>query len=228
MALRVAVFAVRILTYSCFDLVVEKCAYGGGGLNNRTLCVEEGYSWARHGERWSAVEVWQLVQAVLSTTPLFLLLVPHGLTAILSAFTVAALAEARRGGVVLQSIKALDVLGHTTSLCVDKNSFLSSGVKALALAHICGVPWTDKAGAGEVSAACAACTARVPACLGAYLAEGAPRHLAQRSTFLSLESWRAAIPCAIPICAPAYGLPASVRQGDAALARRLWQPLDSS
>ena len=226
MALRVSVFAVRILTYSCFDLVVEKCAYGGGGLDNRTLCVEEGYSWARRAERWSAVEAWQLVQAVLSTTTLFLLLVPHGLTAIISAFTVAALAEARRGGVVLQSMKALDVLGHTTSLCVDKNSFLSSGVKALALAHICGVPWTDKPGAGEVGDGCLHRRGCLRASVPTWLRARA-RHLAQRSTFLSLESSRPAIPCSI--CAPAYG-PACQRASrtSAPCARCPWQPLDSS
>jgi len=84
MVLRLIVFALHMLTSSCFDVVVEKCVYGAAGLNNRTLCVDEGYTWAPHLARSSAADLWLLVEAVLNVTTLFMLLVPHGLTAVVS------------------------------------------------------------------------------------------------------------------------------------------------
>ena len=73
----------------------------------------------------------------MSTSALMLLLVPHGLTAVVSVFTISALMEARRDSLVIQSIKALEVMGRVTSICIDKNSFLSSGPKRLASPLVC-------------------------------------------------------------------------------------------
>ena len=95
---------------------------------------------------------------------LMMLLLPHGLTAVISAFTVSSLVEARRDSLGLQSMKALEVMGRVTTMCIDKNSLLSSGPKRLAMAHICGVPFngfaeesdsteaaTDNSGSGGMS-----------------------------------------------------------------------------
>ena len=128
---------------SCFDGAVEKCAYGKAGLNNRTLCVEQGYRWQRHVDAPSALEVWPFTEAVMNTTAFLMLLVPHGLNIVLSALTASSLSAARRQSVLLQSLRALDMLGRVTSMCVNKSGLLSPGPKILAMAHICGAAWPE-------------------------------------------------------------------------------------
>lgn len=139
--LRALAFGMRMLTHTCFDVVVEKCLYGDAGLMNRTMCHQEGYSWAAHASRLSSADSWEATEAVMSVSAMLLLLMPHGLTAVISAFTVSSLTEARCESLVLQSMKALEVMGRVSTMCIDKNSFLSSGAKRLAMAHICGVPF---------------------------------------------------------------------------------------
>jgi magnesium-transporting ATPase (P-type) len=139
--LRAFTFALHLSTYSCFDVTVEKCAQGAQGLNNATLCEQAGYVWQRHARALSAADAWVVTEGVVSTGALLLLLIPHGLTAVISAFTTASLADALSDKLLIQSIKALDVMGRVTSMCIDKNGLLTSGDKTLAMAHLCGVPF---------------------------------------------------------------------------------------
>ena len=66
MVLRICVFGVHMWTGSCFNVVVEQCAYGADGLNNSTLCRKEGYTWARPVTAFSSADLWEVTEAVMS------------------------------------------------------------------------------------------------------------------------------------------------------------------